>query len=345
MSEEPARALFQLSFCSHHHCEEKRVLPLNNESGEDRRRCLRHRVRTPAFASFDGVTGGMILDLSEQGIGMQSSAMLEPGRPLEVRLDLPGVGTLETSGYVAWADALGRAGVRLSELPDEGRERLKEWLTVNAATPSRKAPKFSVGEFDLAALGTSSVQGERLAISLEPELEALESTGRMPITTTVQYELNPLGSDLESALGVISERTRCLTRATGAAIALAHDGRMTCRASSGITAPELGSYIEPGLGLSGECIRTGRALRCDNAQFDARVNTEVCEAMGIRSILAAPVQYNRRVIGIVEVSSTAPFAFNEGDVAIVERVAQTVLLTVSQAASSTGSPFSSPDSG
>jgi hypothetical protein len=35
----------------------------------ERRSCLRHKVHGPIFASFDGVTGGMILDLSEQGTG------------------------------------------------------------------------------------------------------------------------------------------------------------------------------------------------------------------------------------------------------------------------------------
>ena len=31
----------------------------------ERRSCVRHKVNGPVFASFDGVTGGMILDLSE----------------------------------------------------------------------------------------------------------------------------------------------------------------------------------------------------------------------------------------------------------------------------------------
>jgi GAF domain/PilZ domain len=313
---------------------QKRLTLAENQGfGQDRRRCLRHRVRTPAFASFDGVTGGMILDLSEQGIGMQSSAMLQAGRPLEIRLDLPGAATLETSGYVAWADALGRAGVRFSDLPDEARERLKQWLAMNASTPSRKAPKFSLGEFDLSALGAGSFEAGPLTISLEPEAGTSETRGHTPISTTVQYEFNPLGSDLESALRHICERTCALTRATGAAIALTRDGSMTCHARSGTTAPPVGSYIQPGSAFSGECVRTARSLRCDDARFDSRVNRDICHDLGIRSILAAPIQYEREVIGVVEVFSTDSFAFDEGDVAVVERLAQTVLLSVSQATS------------
>ena len=87
-------------------------------------------------------------------------------------------------------------------------------------------------------------------------------------------------------------------------------------------------------GLSGECIRTGKALRCDDAQTDPRVNTESCQWLDIRSILAAPVQYERQVIGLIEIFSNLPFAFDDGDVAVVERLAQTVLLTMSQSAHS-----------
>jgi len=94
-------------------------------------------VNTPAFASFDGVTGGMILDLSEEGMAMQTQTPLDAHSlvPLHLTLGEPAA-YLETTGYVAWADALGRAGVRFSELPDEARTRLPEWLTQNALDPS-----------------------------------------------------------------------------------------------------------------------------------------------------------------------------------------------------------------
>src|ERR1700726_1675578 len=108
----------------------------------ERRSCVRHKVHGPVFASFDGVTGGMILDLSEQGLSMQTVVPLEADRFVQLRLDLPDSDThLETTGYIAWADALGRAGVRFSDLPVEARQRLDEWLAINAGAPSTIAPK------------------------------------------------------------------------------------------------------------------------------------------------------------------------------------------------------------
>src|SRR5206468_4926614 len=129
---------------------------VNHDLVPDRRQALRQRVNTPAFASFDGVTGGMILDLSEEGMAMQSAAPLEAHSilPLHLSLGEP-TANLETTGYVAWADALGRAGVRFSELPDEARARLRDWLTLNAGTPSWKVPKWVVKDSGFRQSGGS----------------------------------------------------------------------------------------------------------------------------------------------------------------------------------------------
>ncbi len=301
----------------------------------DRRHCVRHKVHAPAFACFDGVTGGMILDLSEQGMSMQTTAPLEAHRRLQLHLDLPEPALhLETTGYIAWADALGRAGVRFSDLPAEARRRLEQWLTLNDATPSRKAPKLTLGEPATAAHNTNAKRREirePLAISLEPETGTQERS-QPPASTTVQYEFNSLGSDLNAALRLISERACSLTRGTGAAIALAQNGSMVCRATFGANAPPLGTQLEGYSGFSGECVRTGKALRCDDAETDPRVDAESCHQLSIRSIVAAPIQYEREIVGLLEVFSAQAFAFDEGDVAVVERLAHTVVLTLSRVA-------------
>lgn len=303
------------------------------ETSPERRRCLRHKVNAPAFASFDGVTGGMILDLSEQGMSMQTAAPLDPHRRIQLHLSLPEPATyLDTEGYIAWADALGRAGVRFSDLPEDARIRLNQWLTLNATAPSRKAPKFAVGEFSLAPLGAASAgksAREHLEISLEPQTSVGEQRGRAPASTTVQYEFNSLGPDLNAALRLISERACSLTRGTGSAIALRQNGSMKCRASVGACAPPLGTELETGFGLSAECVSSGKAQRCDDAENDPRVDIETCRFLGICSVVAGPIRYEREIVGLLEVFSDQSFAFDEGDVAVVESLAHTVLLTLS----------------
>jgi putative methionine-R-sulfoxide reductase with GAF domain len=294
----------------------------------DRRHCVRHKVQSPAYASFDGVTGGMVLDLSEQGMAMLTEPPLDAGKRLRLNLSLTGVNPqIETTGYVAWADALGRAGVRFSELPAEARRRLDEWLEKNDGAPSRKAPTVTVNGGSLIAFGPTAQTSlsETRVITLEAH-----SGSAVRSSTTAQYEFNSLGTDLNAALRLISERARSLTRGSGAAIALLHNGSMICRASVGSCAPALGSRVDSAKGFSGECVRSAKSMRCDDTENDQRVEIESCRRLAVRSILAAPVQYERSVIGLLEIFSTVPFAFDEGDVAVAERLAQTVLLALSQ---------------
>lgn len=307
----------------------------------ERRSCVRHKVHGPVFASFDGVTGGMILDLSEQGVSMQTVVPLEAEQRVKLRLELPdSEAYLETTGYIAWADALGRAGVRFSELPEEARQRLDEWLVLNEKAPSRKAPKLTFDRVQESSAGSKSSgdgASKPRSVSLEAEGGSFEvggpegMRGWPTVSTTVQYEFNSLGSDLNSALRVIGERARALLRGTGAAIALIDRGPMMCRASVGSGGPPLGTHVDVDSGFSGECIRTAKALRCDDSEVDLRVEAATCRRLGIRSIVAAPIRYERDVVGLVEVFSPQCFAFDEGDLAVLERLAQTALLMLSQA--------------
>jgi len=329
---EPANALFLIYLSSHHGSRtainHHPSMPGNQEFIPDRRAYLRHKVHTPAFASFDGVTGGMILDLSDQGMSMQADSRIEPLRQVYLQFSLHDPDLyVETTGYVAWADALGRAGVRFSDLPGEARQRLQEWLTLNEAAPSRKAPKLN-----MATGARSGLHAEREALELSLENFNGPQNDAGEFSTTTQYEFNALGSNLDAALQLICERARSLTRGMGAAIAVAQNGYMICRARVGPIAPELNTQLEMNSNFSLECIQGGRALRCDDAETDGRVNVDSCRALGVRSILAAPTLYEKDVLALLEVFSGNSFAFDEGDVAVVERLAQTVLVAVRQAA-------------
>src|SRR5579863_3469149 len=314
----------------------------NQDLRTERRRCLRQEVHAPAFASFDGVTGGMILDLSEEGLSMQTGRRLRgrdlgnqslgPDRRVQLEIDLAEPAAhLETTGYIAWADALGRAGVRFSELPEDARRRLKEWLTINAGAPSQTAPKVDLGRAGAWPVGSKlggSSDRNPMAISLEADTGAAGNADDSPSSATVQYEFSSLGTDLTAALRLIGDRARSLTRATSAAIALVHKAGVICRASIGENAPALGTRLDVNSGISGECFREGKTLRCDDAETDLRVDLASCRRLGVRSILAAPVRYERDTVGLLMVFAAKPFSFDEGDVAVVESLAHTVVLSM-----------------
>jgi GAF domain-containing protein len=51
----------------------------------------------------------------------------------------------------------------------------------------------------------------------------------------------------------------------------------------------------------------------------------------VRSILAAPVRFERDTVGLLMVFAPEPFNFDEGDVAVAESLAHTVIRSMRQA--------------
>ncbi len=280
---------------------------------------------------------------------MQTDQLLDPsagedvpnnqltrGRHLRLELDFPeskgqmSSSKLETTGYVAWADALGRAGVRFSELPEDARQRLNHWLTLNASTPTRTAPKIALGWPGSGGLATGRNSQGRVAVSFEAEPAAREHATEIATPATVEYEFNSLGTDLAATLRLIAERARALTRGTSAAVALAHKDNVLCRASVGANAPPLGAPLDVNSGISGDCLREAHPVRCDDAEHDPRVDLAICRKLAVRSIVAAPIRYERATVGLLMVFSTQPFNFDEGDIAVVSSLAHTVLRCLRQ---------------
>src|SRR5262249_18846050 len=106
---------------------------------------------------------------------------------------------------------------------------------------------------------------------------------------------------------------------------------MMCRARAGTDSPELGARLESGSGFSGECVRTGQAIVCDDSEYDSRVDRRSCRALGIRSILACPIKRNKEIIGIIEAFSPDPVAFWENDIRVLRRLAEIVVTAVRRA--------------
>ena len=147
---------------------------------------------------------------------------------------------------------------------------------------------------------------------------------------------------LEIVLNEIVEQACLATGATGAAIVLERDGEMVCRASSGPTAPELGARLDTAAGLSGECIRTGRTERCDDAQADPRADAAASQRLGVRSVLVLPLVGRNGVFGLFEVFSPRAWAFGERDERTLEALVVRVMKNLARAAEPLESLISGP---
>ena len=136
--------------------------------------------------------------------------------------------------------------------------------------------------------------------------------------------------DLEPGISIIAERAQALTGATGAAIALRKGDEIVCRARTGRTAPDLGVRLQTNCGLSAESVRTGEVLLCDDTESDPFVDLASCRRLGVRSILVAPLRQFRRTLGIFEVLSSAPHAFDHTDATTMQFLASMTVAAISR---------------
>ena len=143
--------------------------------------------------------------------------------------------------------------------------------------------------------------------------------------------------DLHAALQLLAERAKYITGASGAAIALRRRGHndMLCHASAGSNAPELGALLSAESGLSGESVRTRQPLRCDDAESDPRVNRQSCRELGIASVVVMPIVSEEQVLGVFELFSGRPKAFDERDLSALQRLGEMVETAVQHARAAT----------
>ena len=156
------------------------------------------------------------------------------------------------------------------------------------------------------------------------------SSSRAKVNDLLAVEIHPGEMDLEPGINIITERAQTLTGATGAAIALRKGDEIVCRARAGRTAPDLGVRLQTDSGLSAECVRRGEILLCHDAESNPRVDLASCRRLGARSILVAPLRYFRRTLGVFEVLSSAPYAFDHRDIATMQLLASMMVAAISR---------------
>ena len=183
---------------------------------------------------------------------------------------------------------------------------------------------------------SSPVVGDRIPASfatLAPSRSHARSTGQ-PVASQSgeggRFEIYSGEIDFEPAIHVIAERAQALTGATGAAIALRAGDEIVCRARTGRTAPDLGVRLQTDSGISAECVRTGEVVLCHDAERNPQVDLASCRRLGVRSILAAPLRHFRRTLGVFEVLSGSPNAFDHRDVATMQLLSSMMVAAISR---------------
>ncbi len=151
-----------------------------------------------------------------------------------------------------------------------------------------------------------------------------------PRTEAALENISAFDLDLAPAIDIITDRAHVMTRATGAAIALNRGREIVCRARAGRTAPDLGVRLQTESGISGHCVRTGEILLCHDTESSPHVDPTISRRLGVRSILVSPIRYFQRTLGIFEVLSASPYAFDQRDVATLQLLSGMMVAAISR---------------
>src|SRR5258708_6094433 len=132
---------------------------------------------------------------------------------------------------------------------------------------------------------------------------------------------------LGDELAVIAQRAQTFTSASGAAIAMREgNSEFITQASSGSNAPDIDSQVPLDGSFAGQAIKSGKDLRCDDAETDPRVDIFAARSLGIRSMIVIPIKDERQVFGILSVFAISPQSFTITHVAVLKTMADQVAL-------------------
>lgn len=89
----------------------------------------RHELRTLTYFTLDQGNGGIVRNLTHQGIGVQAVAPVRARQQVRVRFELryPTL-FVATRGEVAWAKSSGQCGIRFLDLSPRTAREINEWI-------------------------------------------------------------------------------------------------------------------------------------------------------------------------------------------------------------------------
>lgn len=92
----------------------------------------RHQLRTLTYVTLDQANGGVVRNLTDDGIGLQVVTAVRPRQQMQVRFELryPKL-RVEARGEVIWATFSGQCGIRFLDLSPRMTRQINEWIFGN----------------------------------------------------------------------------------------------------------------------------------------------------------------------------------------------------------------------
>jgi hypothetical protein len=113
----------------------------------ERRLSIRKTPEHLAYLSLPFNNGGIVLDVSEGGLGFQAIAPVKADGPIHFRFAIDSAARIKAVGELAWKDETGKVGgLRFTQLPDEVREQIRVWARQSRTVARASAPDIPVVE-------------------------------------------------------------------------------------------------------------------------------------------------------------------------------------------------------
>ena len=222
------------------------------------------------------------------------------------------------------ADRLGLQTVLLIPLASGGRP-----IGLVAADAPDKGLMFGRRQLALARgiAAHAAAAVERATLYREMERRRREAEVLADLARTVNASL-----DLDTVLQQVASAARELCRSDAAVISLREPDSeaVAHRYWVGYTLDPT-QRVEPGKGVGGRVLATGRPFRTDNYLADPRITKDYAErirSLGIVAEMDVPIRIGDRVEGLIYVDNRSPRAFTDRDEAVLVRLADHAAIAI-----------------
>lgn len=103
--------------------------PVRERTGLSKRRHYRYEIHSLSYINFDESNGGIIRNLNESGLCVQSVSPLRPEQEVRLRFELlsPRI-RVNAVARVCWISPTGLAGLEFKALGTRSRQLIKDWM-------------------------------------------------------------------------------------------------------------------------------------------------------------------------------------------------------------------------
>jgi putative methionine-R-sulfoxide reductase with GAF domain len=137
----------------------------------------------------------------------------------------------------------------------------------------------------------------------------------------IQRAIETQEVDAASALRLIAAQALKLTGASGVAIGIIEGREIIYRVATGTASQDEKLRVPIESSLSEQCVTKAQVVRYLDIEAQPAIFAQLCHQCGTKSLLAAPVLHDAKVVGVLELRSDRADSFRETDAYIAELVA------------------------